>query len=127
MRSDNNAIARRFGQEYKETVVTYDTEALELDHGLESPYAENVLKAMDERDAGAPGQHAVRPGRSRTLGHLHQVDRDYALSRVLEGEPADRKAEPPSCMGFPLWQRKGSGLLKTLLLAFAVDGLGRDI
>ena len=27
--------------------------------------------------------------------YLHQVDRDYALSRLPEGEPADRDAEPP--------------------------------
>src|SRR6202042_3543755 len=26
--------------------------------------------------------------------YLHQVDRDYALSRVPEGEPADRNADP---------------------------------
>jgi tetratricopeptide (TPR) repeat protein len=27
--------------------------------------------------------------------YLHQVDRDYALSRLPEGEPADRDADPP--------------------------------
>jgi len=27
--------------------------------------------------------------------YLHQVDRDYALSRLAEGDPADRDADPP--------------------------------
>ena len=27
--------------------------------------------------------------------YLHQVDRDYALSRLAEGQPADREADPP--------------------------------
>jgi tetratricopeptide (TPR) repeat protein len=46
----------------------------------------------------------------RDAGHyyLHQVDRDYALSRLPPGEPADRGADPPSFTQQALWHR-GAG------------------
>jgi hypothetical protein len=37
--------------------------------------------------------------------YLHQVDRDYALSRVVEGEPADREVEPPPFTRYALRHR----------------------
>ena len=36
---------------------------------------------------------------------LHQIDRDYAETRITEGEPADRAAEPPPFTRFALHQR----------------------
>ena len=40
--------------------------------------------------------------------YLHQVDRDYALSRVPAGEPADRDADPAPFTRRALWHR-GAG------------------
>jgi tetratricopeptide (TPR) repeat protein len=40
--------------------------------------------------------------------YLHQVDRDYALSRLAEGEPADRDADPVPFTRRALWHR-GAG------------------
>jgi tetratricopeptide (TPR) repeat protein len=40
--------------------------------------------------------------------YLHQVDRDYALSRLPEGESADRRADPPPFTRQALWHR-GAG------------------
>jgi tetratricopeptide (TPR) repeat protein len=40
--------------------------------------------------------------------YLHQVDRDYALSRVPEGQPADREADPLPFTQRALW-RRGAG------------------
>jgi hypothetical protein len=37
--------------------------------------------------------------------YLHQVDRDYALSRIPEGDPADRDAEVPPLTRFSLRHR----------------------
>jgi tetratricopeptide (TPR) repeat protein len=37
--------------------------------------------------------------------YLHQVDRDYALSRLPEGEPADRDADPAPFTRQALWHR----------------------
>ena len=37
--------------------------------------------------------------------YLHQVDRDYALSRIPEGEPEDRAAEPPPFTRYALRHR----------------------
>jgi hypothetical protein len=37
--------------------------------------------------------------------HLHQVDRDYALSRLAEGDPGDRDAEVPLLTRFALRHR----------------------
>ena len=37
--------------------------------------------------------------------YLHQVDRDYALSRIAEGEPGDREAEQPPLTRFALRHR----------------------
>jgi tetratricopeptide (TPR) repeat protein len=37
--------------------------------------------------------------------YLHQVDRDYALSRVPQGEPADRKVEPAPWTRYALSHR----------------------
>jgi len=37
--------------------------------------------------------------------YLHQVDRDYALSRVPAGEPADRDADPAPFTRQALWHR----------------------
>ncbi len=37
--------------------------------------------------------------------YLHQVDRDYALSRIAEGDPADRDAEIPPLTRFALRHR----------------------
>jgi len=37
--------------------------------------------------------------------YLHQIDRDYAQSRIPEGEPADRQAEPPPFSRFRLQHR----------------------
>lgn len=37
--------------------------------------------------------------------YLHQIDRDYALSRIPEGEPADREAEAPPYTRFALQHR----------------------
>jgi len=37
--------------------------------------------------------------------YLHQVDRDYALSRLLEGEPDDRDKEPPPLTRYALRHR----------------------
>jgi tetratricopeptide (TPR) repeat protein len=37
--------------------------------------------------------------------YLHQVDRDYALNRVVEGEPADRKLVPPPFTRYALFHR----------------------
>ena len=37
--------------------------------------------------------------------YLHQVDRDYALSRLGEGEPADREVEPPPLTCYALRHR----------------------
>ena len=46
----------------------------------------------------------------REAGHyyLHQVDRDYALSRLPDGEPADRDANPLPFTRQALWHR-GAG------------------
>ena len=33
--------------------------------------------------------------------YLHQVDRDYALSRIAEGDPADREREAPPSLASP--------------------------
>jgi tetratricopeptide (TPR) repeat protein len=40
--------------------------------------------------------------------YLHQVDRDYALSRLPEGQPADREADPAPFTQQALWHR-GAG------------------
>jgi len=40
--------------------------------------------------------------------YLHQVDRDYALSRLPDGEPADRDADPAPFTRQALWHR-GAG------------------
>jgi tetratricopeptide (TPR) repeat protein len=40
--------------------------------------------------------------------YLHQVDRDYALSRLPDGPPADRDADPPRFTRQALWHR-GAG------------------
>ena len=37
--------------------------------------------------------------------YLHQVDRDYALSRLVEGEPEDRDVEPPLLTRYALRHR----------------------
>jgi tetratricopeptide (TPR) repeat protein len=37
--------------------------------------------------------------------YLHQVDRDYALGRLVEGEPDDREAEPPPLTRYALRHR----------------------
>ncbi len=37
--------------------------------------------------------------------YLHQVDRDYALGRIPEGQPADRQADPPPFTRFALQNR----------------------
>jgi tetratricopeptide (TPR) repeat protein len=37
--------------------------------------------------------------------YLHQVDRDYALSRIPEGQPDDRDATEPPFTRYGLWQR----------------------
>ena len=40
--------------------------------------------------------------------YLYHVDRDYALSRIPEGEPADREATEPQFTRYGLWHR-GAG------------------
>ena len=45
--------------------------------------------------------------------HLHQVDRDYALSRLVEGEPEDRKVEPPPLNCYALRHRAAEYFKKT--------------
>jgi tetratricopeptide (TPR) repeat protein len=37
--------------------------------------------------------------------YLHQVDRDYALSRIPEGQPDDREATEPQFSRYGLWHR----------------------
>lgn len=82
------------------------------------PLAQEVMQALAVYGAPVPAvaaDYLLQPYRigidsSKTLGrlvsmqfvrseagrfYLHQVDRDYALSRVVEGEPADREVEPP--------------------------------
>ena len=45
--------------------------------------------------------------------YLHQVDRDYALSRLAEGEPGDRDADPPRFTRQALWHRAGDYFERT--------------
>jgi len=82
------------------------------------PLAQEVMQALAVYGAPVPAvavDYLLQPYRigidsSKTLGrlvnmqfvrgeagrfYLHQVDRDYALSRVVEGEPTDREAEEP--------------------------------
>src|SRR6266567_2311527 len=59
--------------------------------------------------------------------HLHQVDRDYALSRVPAGEPADRDADPaPQLAEFELrYQRHDYDTAAQVLLDIGFDYLIR--
>jgi tetratricopeptide (TPR) repeat protein len=92
------------------------------------PLAQEVMQALAVYGAPVPAvavDYLLQPYRigidsSKTLGrlvnmrfvrgeagrfYLHQVDRDYALSRVLEGEPADREVEPPPLTRYALSHR----------------------
>ena len=92
------------------------------------PLAQEVMQALAIYGAPVPAvavDYLLQPYRigidsSKTLGrlvnmrfvrgeagrfYLHQVDRDYALSRLAEGEPADRKVEPPPWTRYALRHR----------------------
>jgi tetratricopeptide (TPR) repeat protein len=92
------------------------------------PLAQDVMQALAIYGAPVPAvavDYLLQPYRigidsSKTLGrlvsmqfvrgeaerfYLHQVDRDYALSRLEEGEPADREAEPPPLTCYALRHR----------------------
>jgi len=92
------------------------------------PLAQDVIKALAAYGAPVPAvavDYLLQPyhigiDSSRTLGrlvsmqfvrsevgrfYLHQVDRDYALSRLLEGEPDDREMEPPPLTRYALRHR----------------------
>ncbi len=45
--------------------------------------------------------------------YLHQVDRDYALSRIAEGDPGDRDAETPPLTRFALRHRAAEWFKQT--------------
>ena len=92
------------------------------------PLAQEVMQALAVYGAPVPAvavDYLLQPYRigidsSRTLGrlvnmqfvrgeagrfYLHQVDRDYALSRLAEGEPGDRELEPPPLTRYALRHR----------------------
>lgn len=92
------------------------------------PLAQEVMQALAVYGAPVPAvavDYLLQPHRigidsSRTLGrlvnmqfvrgeagrfYLHQVDRDYALSRLVEGEPEDREVEPPPLTRYALRHR----------------------
>jgi tetratricopeptide (TPR) repeat protein len=92
------------------------------------PLAQEVMQALAVYGAPVPAVavdyllQAYRVGidSSKTLGrlvnmqfvrgeasrfYLHQVDRDYALSRLVEGEPNDREEEPPPLTRYALRHR----------------------
>jgi tetratricopeptide (TPR) repeat protein len=92
------------------------------------PLAQEVMQALAIYGAPVPAvavDYLLQPYRigidsDKTLGrlvnmqfvrgeagrfYLHQVDRDYALSRLVEGEPADREVEPPPLTCYALRHR----------------------
>src|SRR6185369_8959265 len=92
------------------------------------PLAQEVMQALAVYGAPVPAvavDYLLQPYRvgidsSKTLGrlvsmqfvrgeagryYLHQVDRDYALSRLVEGEPDDRDEEPPPLTRYALRHR----------------------
>ena len=92
------------------------------------PLAQEVMQALAVYGAPVPAvavDYLLQPYRvgidsSKTLGrlvnmqfvrgeagryYLHQVDRDYALSRLVEGEPDDREVEPPPLTRYALRHR----------------------
>ena len=92
------------------------------------PTAQEVMQALAVYGAPVPAvavDYLLQPYRvgidsARVLGrlvnmqfvrgeagryYLHQVDRDYALSRIPEGEPEDRAAEPPPFTRYALRHR----------------------
>jgi tetratricopeptide (TPR) repeat protein len=92
------------------------------------PLAQEVMQALAVYGAPVPAvavDYLLHPYRigidsSKTLGrlvnmqfargeagrfYLHQVDRDYALSRLVEGEPEDREVEPPPLTRYALRHR----------------------
>ena len=92
------------------------------------PTAQGVMQALAVYGAPVPAvavDYLLQPYRvgidsARVLGrlvnmqfvrgeagryYLHQVDRDYALSRIPEGEPEDRAAEPPPFTRYTLRHR----------------------
>ena len=92
------------------------------------PLAQEVMQALAVYGAPVPAvavDYLLQPYRvgidsSKTLGrlvsmqfvrgeagryYLHQVDRDYALSRLVEGEPEDREVEPPPLTCYTLRHR----------------------
>lgn len=100
------------------------------------PLAQEVMQALAVYGAPVPAvavDYLLQPYRigidsSKTLGrlvnmqfvrgeagrfYLHQVDRDYALSRVAEGEPADREVEPPPLTRYALRHRAAAYFKET--------------
>lgn len=92
------------------------------------PLAQEVMQALAVYGAPVPAvavDYLLQPYRigidgSKPLGrlvnmqfvrgeagrfYLHQVDRDYALSRLVEGEPDDREVEPPPLTRYALRHR----------------------
>ena len=92
------------------------------------PLAQEVMQALAVYGAPVPAvavDYLLQPYRigidsSNTLGrlvnmqfargeagrfYLHQVDRDYALSRLVEGEPDNREVEPPPLTRYALRHR----------------------
>jgi tetratricopeptide (TPR) repeat protein len=92
------------------------------------PLAQEVMQALAVYGAPVPAvavDYLLQPYRigidsSKTLGrlvnmqfvrgeagryYLHQVDRDYALDRLVGGEPDDREAEPPPLTRYALRHR----------------------
>jgi tetratricopeptide (TPR) repeat protein len=92
------------------------------------PLAQEVMQALAIYGVPVPAvavDYLLQPYRvgidsSKTLGrlvnmqfvrgeagrfYLHQVDRDYAMSRLVVGEPADREVEPPPLTRYALRHR----------------------